>query len=103
MSSPLARYLFPLGVLRETFGDAYSQRAIMLRNIERLRRWMPHYARVHAVLALLCVVGAIAIGDCCGSSVCQACAGLAAALEVVLFVVFACAALALRLPIPHCY
>ena len=49
--SLLLRYLLPVGVAREPHGDVFLQHAMFVSNIEALRRWLPHYVKVHAVLA----------------------------------------------------
>jgi len=95
--SLLKRYLFPVGVVREPHGDVFLQHAMFVANIEALRRWLPHYVKVHAVLAglslglsaLLCASGA--------SSWFAVPAAVVAALEVCSTIVFSAATIALRL------
>ena len=50
--SKLHRYLFFGWLLRAPEGDVYSRHAQVRHNRERLRRWLPHYLRVHTTLAL---------------------------------------------------
>jgi hypothetical protein len=95
--SLLLRYLLPVGVAREPHGDVFLQHAIFVSNIEALRRWLPHYVKVHAVLAavflglsaLLCARGA--------SSWIAVPAAVLAALEVCSTIVFSAATIALRI------
>ena len=95
--SLLLRYLLPVGVAREPRGDVFLQHAMFVSNIEALRRWLPHYVKVHAVLAvvslglsaLLCARGA--------SSWIAVPAAVVAALEVCSTIVFSAAAIALHL------
>lgn len=49
--SLLLRFLFPVGLPKAPHGDMFLQRSMLLANLESLRRWMPHYVRVHAALA----------------------------------------------------
>jgi len=96
-NSLLLRYLLPVGIAREPHGDVFLQHAMFVSNIEGLRRWLPHYVKVHAVLAgvslglsgLLCASGAspwIAVP-----------VALVAALEVCSAIVFSAAVIALRI------
>jgi hypothetical protein len=95
--SLLLRYLLPVGVAREPQGDVFLQHAMFVSNIEALRRWLPHYVKVHAVLAgvtlslsaLLCAGGA--------SSWIAVPAAVVAALEVCSTIAFAAAVIALRI------
>jgi hypothetical protein len=76
-------------------GDAFLVHAMAERNRAVLRRCMPHYARVHCVLALAFLAAACSAvsprRDCCWSV--RRCA----ALELGLALVFVCTVLALRL------
>jgi len=95
--SLLLRYLLPLGVAREPRGDVFMQHAMFVSNIESLRRWLPHYVKVHAVLlavalglsALPCVRGA--------SPWVSVPVAIVTALEVCLTIVFSTGAIALRI------
>lgn len=69
-------------------------------NLDTLRRWMPHYVKVHGVLAGLLTVAmcaAVSLGLPFWLSLLGA---LANAGELLLFIVFAGLTLALRLPVP---
>ena len=95
--SLLLRYLLPVGLAREPHGDVFLQHAMFVSNIEALRRWLPHYVKVHAVLAgvslglsaLLCASGA--------SSWLAVPTSVVAALEICLTIVFSAAVIALRI------
>ena len=95
--SLLLRYLLPVGVAREPHGDVFLQHAIFVANIEVLRRWLPHYVKVHAVLA------GVSLGLCallhagCASSWLVVPAAVVAALAVCATIAFSAAALALRI------
>lgn len=101
--SLLLRYLLPVGLMRRPRGDVYLQRAMLLANLDALRRWMPHYVRVHAVLTLaLAGIGAAALRLGAPHGL-MALAALAASAELVLVVVFGSTALAARIPTPRGY
>lgn len=93
----LQRYLLPVGLCDRPSGDLFAERAVLARNKQALRRWMPHYARVHTVLAasLLLV--------CTGAHASQVPAWVVAAAaittvgELALAITFGCIALVLRL------
>jgi hypothetical protein len=93
----MLRYLLPVGVAREPHGDVFLQHAMFVSNIEALRRWLPHYLKVHAVLAtvalglstLLCAGGA--------STWITVPAAVVAALEVCSTIVFSATIIALRI------
>jgi len=93
----LKRYLLPVGLCREPQGDVFLAHAVRAQNLDRLKRWMPHYARVHAVLATLL------LGLCSTANAAQVSGWLVAAAavptagELVLAIVFACTALVLHL------
>jgi hypothetical protein len=95
--SLLKRYLLPVGLCDEPRGDVYLARAMRRHNLDRLRRWMPHYARVHGVLA------ALLLGVCSTAHASEVSGWLVAAAavptagEVVLAIVFACVAAVLHL------
>jgi len=90
------RYLLPIGLAREPQGDVFLQHAMFVSNVEALRRWLPHYARVHALLSGLVVALSAFLGAQCASWVAAA-AGVVAGLEVCLAIAFAAGAIALRL------
>jgi hypothetical protein len=93
----LRRYLLPVGLCVAPSGELFTDHAMLQRNKQSLKRWMPHYARVHMVLA------ASLLGICSGAHAAQAPGWLVAAVavptavEVVLAVVFGSIALVLRL------
>lgn len=93
----LKRYLLPVGLCDEPRGDVFLAHAVRRRNLDRLRRWMPHYARVHGVLALLL------LGVCNTAEATEVSGWLVAAAavptagEVVLAIVFGCVAAVLHL------
>lgn len=94
------RYLLPVGLMQAPQGDLFLHRAMRVDNLDALRRWMPHYVKVHGVLAgllTLAMVGAVGLGLPFWLSLLGA---LANAGELLLFVVFTGLALALRLPVP---
>ena len=95
--SLLLRYLLPVGIAREPHGDVFLQHAMFVANIEALRRWLPHYVKVHAVLAgvWLGLSALLSAGD--ASSWIAVPAALVAALEVCLAIVFSAAVIALRI------
>jgi len=93
----LRRYLLPVGLCSEPQGDVFLAHAVRAQNLARLKRWMPHYARVHAALA------ALLLGLCSTASAAQVSGWLVAAAavptagELVLAIVFGCVSLVLRL------
>ena len=93
----LRRYLLPVGLCDAPCGDVFMDRTLLQRNKQTLKRWMPHYARVHTVLA------AGLLGVCTGANAAQAPGWLLVAAAVptvgamVLAVVFGSIALVLRL------
>lgn len=94
------RYLLPVGLMRAPQGDLFLHRAMRVDNLETLRRWMPHYVKVHGVLAGLLTVAmcaAVGLGLPFWLNLLGA---LANASELLLFIVFTGLALALRLPVP---
>jgi hypothetical protein len=93
--SLLLRYLLPVGVAHEPHGDVFLQHAIFVSNIEALRRWLPHYVKVHAVLAsVLLGLSALLSG---ASSWIAVPAAVVAALEVCTTIVFSAGVIALRI------
>lgn len=99
----LLRYLFPVGLMRRPRGDVFLQRSMLLSNLEALRRWMPHYVRVHAVLSGLMGAGCL-LGAHLGAPLpLLVLAAAAAGVELVLLVVFGSTALAARIPTPRGY
>ncbi len=100
MQSPrslLLRYLFPVGVAREPHGDVFLQHAMFVSNIEALRRWLPHYVKVHAVLAGVSLGLSVLLSVSGASSWIAVPAAVVAALEVCSTIVFLAAAIALRI------
>jgi hypothetical protein len=93
----LQRYLLPVGLCDAPCGDVFADHAMLQRNKQTLKRWMPHYARVHTVLA------ASLLGICSGANAAQAPGWLLVAATVptvgavVLAVVFGSIALVLHL------
>lgn len=96
-NSLLKRYLLPVGLYDEPQGDLFAVDAVRRRNLDRLRRWMPHYARVHGVLALLLLVLCSTADASEISGWVLVAAAVPTAGEVVLAVVFGCVATVLRL------
>lgn len=96
--SLLLRYLLPVGLMCRPRGDMYLQRAMLLANMDALRRWMPHYVRVHSVLALALASAFAATLELGAPHGLMALAALAASAELVLVVVFGSTALAARIP-----
>lgn len=95
--SLLKRYLLPVGLCDEPRGDVFLAHAVRCRNLDRLRRWMPHYARVHTVLALLLLglCGTAEASEVSGWLV--AAAAVPTAGEVMLAIVFGCVAAVLHM------
>ena len=52
LSAKLYRYFFIGWMLRRPHGDLFTRQALRRANLALLHRWLPHYARAHAVLAL---------------------------------------------------
>ena len=96
-NSLLLRYLLPVGIAREPHGDVFLQHAMFVSNIEALRRWLPHYVKVHAVLAgaTLCLSGLLCA--CGASSWIAVPVAVVAALEVCSTIVFSAGVIALRI------
>lgn len=93
------RYLLPVGLMQAPRGDLFLLRATRVDNLETLRRWMPHYVKVHGVLAGLLTVAmcaAVGLGLPFWLSLLGALANVS---ELLLFIVFAGLTLALRLPV----
>lgn len=95
--SLLLRYLLPVGLAREPQGDVFLQHAMFVANVQALRRWLPHYVKVHAVLAGASL-GLSALASALGASLwlCVP-AGVATGLEVCCTIVFSAALVALRI------
>jgi hypothetical protein len=93
----LQRYLLPVGLCAAPSGDIFAHRAALERNKQVLKRWMPHYAKVHAVLAtgLLTVCSGAHASEVSGWVV--AAAAVTTVGEVALAITFGCIALVLRL------
>ena len=93
----LQRYLLPVGLCAVPSGDIFAHRAVLERNKQALRRWMPHYAKVHTVLAagLLTVCSGAHASEVSGWLV--AAAAVTTVGEVALAITFSCIALVLRL------
>jgi hypothetical protein len=93
----LQRYLLPVGLCAQPQGDLFCSHATRAQNLATLKRWMPHYARVHAWLA------AALLGVCTGAKAAEvsgwliAAAAVPTAGEVVLAITFGCVALVLHL------
>ena len=96
--SLLLRYLLPVGVAREPHGDVFLQHAMFVSNVEALRRWLPHYVRVHAVLASVSLGLSVLLGTRGASLWVAVSVAVVAALEVCLTIAFSAAAIALRIP-----
>ena len=92
----LARYLLPLGLCAEPCGDVFQAHAMHQANKAALRRWMPHYARVHTALAVALLT------FCSGANAAElsgwlvAAAAVPTACEVVMAITFGCVAFVLR-------
>jgi hypothetical protein len=100
MSPPrslLLRYLLPVGLAREPQGDVFLQHAMFVANVEALRRWLPHYVKVHAVLAAATLALSALVNALGASWWVSVPAALVAALEVCLTIAFAAAVVALRI------
>ena len=93
----LKRYLLPTGLMTVPRGDAFLAHAIAERNRAVLRRCMPHYARVHCVLAAAFLAAAGGAGLAQAPTWLLVGTALPAALELGLALVFVCTVLALRL------
>jgi hypothetical protein len=95
--SLLMRYLFPVGMARQPRGDLFLRHAIFVSNVETLRRWLPHYAKVHGVLMGVLLGLSALLGNVGASPWVVVPASAAAALEVCSTIVFTAGAIALRL------
>ena len=95
--SLLLRYLLPVGVAHEPQGDIFLQHAMFVSNVEALRRWLPHYVRVHAVLAGASTVLSALLWARDAPLRIAVTVAIVAALEVCLTIAFAAAAIALRI------
>ena len=95
--SLLLRYLFPVGMAREPCGDLFLQHAMFVANVTALRRWLPHYVKVHGVLAVVLLGLSAALGALGASPWFVVPASAATAVEVCSTIVFAAGAIALRL------
>jgi hypothetical protein len=95
--SLLLRYLLPVGITREPHGDVFLQHATFVSNIEALRRWLPHYVKVHAVLAGVSLGLSALLCACGASSWIAVPAAIVTALEVCSTIVFSAATIALRI------
>ena len=95
--SLLLRYLLPVGIAREPHGDVFLQHAMFVSNIEALRRWLPHYVKVHALLAGVSLGTSALLGACGASPWIAVPAALVAALEVCSTIVFSAVVIALRI------
>ena len=93
----MLRYLLPVGVAREPHGDVFLQHAMFVSNIEALRRWLPHYVKVHAVLATVSLGLSALLGAGGAPTWIAVPAAVVAALEVCLTIVFSAAVIALRI------
>ena len=95
--SLLARYLFPLGMAKLPHGDMFLQRATIESNLTVLRRWMPHYAKVHAALAVTLLGIGFSTSTLGAPDWLAAVASLPGLGEFLLAICFSSAAIALRL------
>lgn len=93
----LLRYLLPVGLARAPQGDVFARAAVERDNRARLRRWLPHYARVHATLAAVALGLCVGCTDCLSPGIVSTLFGALGAIELAVAIVFAGAALALRL------
>ncbi len=96
-NSLLLRYLLPVGIAREPHGDVFLQHAMFVSNIEALRRWLPHYVKVHAVLAGVSLGLSALLCACGASSWIAVPVAVVTALEICSTIVFSAAVIALRI------
>lgn len=95
--SLLRRYLLPVGLVERPAGDIYACRSVVEHNKDALRRWLPHYVRVHAALAGLLLTAAGSAGAADAPVWVVAAVAVPAAGEMGLAICFLSAAIALRL------
>lgn len=95
--SLLARYLLPVGLTRTPHGDVFARAAVERENLARLRRWMPHYVKVHAVLAAGALAACVGCTDCMVPGFFSGLLAAIGGIELSASIAFAGAALALRL------
>lgn len=89
--------------MKAPHGDVFLQRSMLLANMESLRRWVPHYVRVHAAFAAGLGLMLCGVCSCEGPGWLEVCGAVAGGIELLLVVVFGCVALAARLPSPYGY
>lgn len=95
--SLLARYLLPVGLTQAPRGDVFARAAVERDNLQRLRRCLPHYAKVHAVIGGAALAACVGCTDCLSPGLGAALLGAIGGIEFTLGLAFASAALALRL------
>jgi hypothetical protein len=96
-NSLLLRYLLPVGIAREPRGDVFLQHAMFVSNMEALRRCLPHYVKVHAVLAGVSLGLSGLLNACGASSWIAVPVSVVAALEVCSTIAFSATVIALRI------
>ena len=99
LGAKLYRYFFIGWMLRKPQGDLFLRQSLRRTNLAVLHRWLPHYARAHAVLTLFWGVVVWALGETIGG-LWLALAGIIFGAEAMLTLTLACAALAFVLN-PH--
>jgi hypothetical protein len=99
LGAKLYRYCFIGWMLRKPHGDLFLRQSLRRTNLAVLHRWLPHYARTHAVLTLFWGVVVWALGETIGG-LWLALAGIIFGAEAMLTLTLACAALAFVLN-PH--
>ena len=99
LSAKLYRYFFIGWMLRRPQGDLFTRQAQRRANLALLHRWLPHYARAHAVLTLFWGVVVWALGETIGG-LWLALAGVIFGAEAMFALTLVCAVLAFALS-PH--
>jgi len=99
LSFKLYRYFFIGWMLHRPHGDVFLRRALRRENLAVLHRWLPHYARAHAVMTLFWGIVVWALGETVGG-LWLALACLIFGAEAMFTVTLACAVLAFMLN-PH--
>lgn len=94
LTSKLYRYLFFGWLLQRPRGDLFLRQSLRRANIRALNRWLPHYARVHAVLALLSGTALWALGEITADGLWLALAGFVFMGETLLTMCLASALIA---------
>jgi len=93
LSRKLYRYLFVGWMLRRPHGDLFLRQSVRRANLDALQRWLPHYARAHAALALCWAIVVWALGETIGG-IWLALACVVFGAEAMLALALACGALA---------